>query len=139
MSGLWTCPTAPAAPWRGGGWNHLRRSLQHATGILPWWLIAGHRQVLKPETPTFFVCLASSALLEHFPGMSMVHEPGKVLSGISLLVQESSIVVFGGCALGEAFGDVWRLTIQAGQAQWEQLQTNGRQSIKSGFFQQGGL
>ena len=26
------------------------------------------------------------------------------------------MVIFGGCALGAAFGDVWQLRIQAGQA-----------------------
>ena len=44
------------------------------------------------------------------------------------------MVIFGGCALGAAFGDVWRLRIQAGQAQWKQLQTNGRLSIKLTSF-----
>ena len=129
MSGLWTCPTAPAPPWHGGGWRHLRRSLQRAPGPLPWWRMARRRQVLLPETPTFTVCLASSALLavlEHFPDMGMVWVPRKESEWNSLIVQESSMVIFGGCALGRAFGDVWRLRIQAGQAQWEQLQANGR-------------
>ena len=40
------------------------------------------------------------------------------------------MVIFGGCTHTGALGDVWRLRLQAGQAQWEHLQTTGRQSIK---------
>ena len=75
-------------------------------------------------------CLARSALLTRSPGMGMVQSSGKCLEGLGLLVQGSSVIVFGGCALGRAFGDVWQLRIQAGQAKWEQLQTTGRQSTK---------
>jgi len=40
-------------------------------------------------------------------------------------VQDSSMVIFGGCTHIEAFGDVWQLRIADGTARWEELPTSG--------------
>ena len=40
-------------------------------------------------------------------------------------VQDSSMVIFGGCTHIEAFGDVWQLRIADGTARWEELHTSG--------------